>query len=159
MPDDVDRWQNLLQKSAVTDWGLLGRSFKSRGFDALALTPFYAALALRDVQNLSGWRSCARHCEPPCGPRSGSRPSLRMRFRCANRISTFLRSCRDSSLPSVPEECRSPVSPGPLRRRIGWRDKLRDLVGGHPEAVSSTVGRHSFTARLAISGPRSLRQF
>jgi hypothetical protein len=30
----------------------------------------------------------------------------------------------------VCEECRSLVSPGPLRRGIGWRDELRDNVAG-----------------------------
>src|SRR6266567_4345548 len=38
----------------------------------------------------------------PRGPRSRSRPSFRMRFKCANRISIFLRSRRDCSNPSVP---------------------------------------------------------
>jgi hypothetical protein len=33
----------------------------------------------------------------PLGPRRRNRPSLRMRFRCANSISTFLRSRRDCS--------------------------------------------------------------
>jgi hypothetical protein len=43
----------------------------------------------------------------PCGPRSRSRPSFRMRFKCANRISIFLRSCRDRSKPSVPANDRA----------------------------------------------------
>jgi hypothetical protein len=37
----------------------------------------------------------------PRGPRSRSRPSRRMRFRCANRISIFFRSRRDCSKASV----------------------------------------------------------
>src|SRR5271154_7040664 len=36
----------------------------------------------------------------PRGPRSRSRPSFRMRFKCANRISIFLRSRCDCSKPS-----------------------------------------------------------
>src|SRR5260370_11830061 len=44
----------------------------------------------------------------PRGPRSRSRPSFRMRFRCANRISIFLRSRRDVSKPSVPANDRVP---------------------------------------------------
>jgi hypothetical protein len=43
----------------------------------------------------------------PRGPRSRSRPSFRMRFRCANRISIFLRSRRDVSKPSVPASDRA----------------------------------------------------
>src|SRR3954447_8229095 len=81
----------------------------------------------------------------PRGPRSRSRPSLRMRFKCANRISIFLRSHRDRSKPSVPandratsracslgvsKKCRSLVRSGPLCRGIGWRDELRDNVAG-----------------------------
>src|ERR1700726_1984202 len=72
----------------------------------------------------------------PLGPRSRSRPSLRMRLRCANRISIFLRSRRDCSNPSVPANdratSRAKVAPRegaiiPLRlieHRDMWRDAL-----------------------------------
>jgi hypothetical protein len=40
-------------------------------------------------------RSCGEQHLVPCAARSRSRSSLRMRFMCANRISTFLRSLRD----------------------------------------------------------------
>src|SRR5712672_2368561 len=50
------------------------------------------------------------------------------------------------------------VRPGPLGRRIRWRDKLRDHVGSRPQAVSSRVAMYSFMARLVLSGSRSLCQ-
>jgi hypothetical protein len=43
----------------------------------------------------------------PRGPRSRGRQSFRMRFKCANRISIFLRSRRDVSKPSVPASDRA----------------------------------------------------
>ena len=36
----------------------------------------------------------------------------------------------DQIIVGVSEECRPLVSPGPLGRGIGWRDKLRDHVAG-----------------------------
>lgn len=39
----------------------------------------------------------------------------------------------DQIVIGVREECRPLVSPGPLRCRIGWRNKLRDdIAGGAP---------------------------
>src|SRR6202790_4725682 len=64
----------------------------------------------------------------------------------------------DEIVVGVSEECRSLVSPGPLGRRIGWRDKLRDHVGSPPPSRIIEVARYSFTARLAPFGSRSLRQ-
>src|ERR1051325_698062 len=93
----------------------------STGFDP----PTQAALrnsTLRDAQSLSRRRSCDQHREPsqvlsdsgqnklilaPRGPGSRSQPSFRMRFKCANLISIFLRSCRDRSKPSVPANDRA----------------------------------------------------
>src|SRR4029077_18257895 len=62
----------------------------------------------------------------------------------------------DEIVAGVSEECWPLVRSGPLRRRIGWRDELRDNVAGG--ALSSRVARYSFTARLDLAGSRSLRQ-
>jgi hypothetical protein len=58
----------------------------------------------------------------PRGPRSRSRPSFRMRLRCANRISIFLRSRRDSSKASVSASERA------TSRACSWMSRgiLRD---------------------------------
>jgi hypothetical protein len=83
----------------------------------------YATSTLRDAQNLSGWRPGNQRCElsqvlsdggqnkfilgASRAAQSKSTESLRMRFRCANRISIFLRSRRDCSKPSVPANDRA----------------------------------------------------
>ena len=81
----------------------------------------------------------------PHGPRRRSRSSRRMRFRCANSISTFFRSRREVSVGVGPWLCRAPhrgrlrgLSAGPCARacsdssaasvhrrrsRICWRDR------------------------------------
>src|ERR1700722_5458963 len=64
----------------------------------------------------------------------------------------------DEIVVGVSEERWPLVSPGPLRRRIGRRDELRDNVaGGAPRRIVE-VARYSFTARLDLAGSRSLRQ-
>jgi hypothetical protein len=67
------------------------------------------------------WRPKQTHPGLPRGPRNRSRSSLRMRLRCANRISIFFRSRRNCSKPSVPPKeratsrARSRISRGILR--------------------------------------------
>jgi hypothetical protein len=89
---------------------------RSPGFDLPALTlstqlrryavrwtRYGGGRATRDASRRRFWAMAARTNSSwaPRGPRSRSRPSRRMRFKCANRISIFLRSCRDRSKPSV----------------------------------------------------------
>src|SRR5690349_475883 len=57
----------------------------------------------------------------PRGPRRRSRPSLRMRFKCANRISIFLRSRRDC------EAVGAGIRPGHVSGV--FMDGARDLTG------------------------------
>ena len=82
-----------------------------RNFDATQCTkPEREAVvrpALRTVAGSERWRPEQTHPGHPRGPRSRSRPSFRMRFRCANLISIFLRSCRDRSKLSVPANDRA----------------------------------------------------
>ena len=54
----------------------------------------------------------------PFKPRSRSRSSLRMRFMCANRISTFLRSRRDCWNASVLANARTRSRTSSLRSRV-----------------------------------------
>ena len=54
----------------------------------------------------------------PLKPRSRSRSSLRMRFMCANRISTFLRSRRDCWKASVLANARTRSRTSSLRSRV-----------------------------------------
>jgi hypothetical protein len=65
--------------------------------------------ATSDASRRKFWAMAARTNSSwaPCGPRSRSRPSFRMRFKCANRILIFLRSCRDCSKLSVPASDRA----------------------------------------------------
>jgi hypothetical protein len=85
---------------------------RSPGFDLPALTlstqlrryavrwtRYGGGRATRDASRRRFWAMAARTNSSwaPRGPRSRSRPSRRMRFKCANRISIFLRSCRDRS--------------------------------------------------------------
>src|SRR5438132_1741 len=67
----------------------------------------------------------------PWGPRSRSRPSFRMRLRCANRISIFLRSRRDCSKASVSAKDRA------TSRACSWMSRgiLRN----------GTFGQHSLS--------------
>ncbi len=79
----------------------------------------------------------------PRGPRSRSRPSLRMRFKCANRISIFLRSCRDRSKPSVPANDRA------TSRACSWisRGIVRDGSFGQRCGLSGHTSQSSLLAR------------
>src|ERR1700737_3280515 len=79
----------------------------------------------------------------PLGPRSRSRPSPRMRLRCANRISIFLRSRRDCSNPSVPANDRA------TSRACSWisRGILRDGSFGQHCGLSGHTSQSSLLAR------------
>jgi hypothetical protein len=79
----------------------------------------------------------------PCGPRSRSRPSLRMRFRCANRISIFLRLRRDVSKPSVPANDRA------MSRACSCMSRgiLRDGSFGQHCGLSGHTSQSSLLAR------------
>ena len=126
----------LLQKSAAADgpWTI---SLSAVGFDPPALTlstqlPRYAihrapaggGRATSEASRRRFWAIAARTNSSwaPRGPRSRSRPSFRMRLRCANRISIFLRSRRDCSKSSVPTNDRA------TSRACSWisRGILRD---------------------------------
>jgi hypothetical protein len=75
-------------------------------------------LAPRTVEGSERWRPEQTHPGPPRGPRSRSRPSFRMRFKCANRISArrFPSSsrctiaawaiCRSCEAPQIHVRCR-----------------------------------------------------
>jgi hypothetical protein len=108
----VRRVPILLPKSAVIDdvvrpfhlgrRGLVPRPRRSlRNFYAAQDTePERVAVAQPAMRAAGGFWAMAARTNPswaPRGPRSRSRPSLRMRSRCANRISTFLRSRLDCS--------------------------------------------------------------
>ena len=79
----------------------------------------------------------------PRGPRSRSRPSLRMRFKCANRISIFLRSRRDCSKPSVPANDRA------TSRACSWMSRgiLRCGSFGQHCGLSGHTSQSSLLAR------------
>ena len=79
----------------------------------------------------------------PRGPRSRSRPSFRMRFKCANRISIFFRSCRDCSKPSVPANDRA------TSRACSWisRGILRDGSFGQHCGLSGQTSQSGLLAR------------
>ena len=112
--EDVAYWQIVLQKSVVGG-GLArppgcGFSFSSRRGDGrfLSKPAQYAERAgggavTSLARRLRFWAMAAStnsSCAPR-GPRRRSRPSRRMRFRCANLISMRLRSRRDCSKASV----------------------------------------------------------
>ena len=117
-----------MQKSVGLD-GPSTFSSGAAGFDPPALTlstqlPRYAmhrasaggGRATSDASRRRFWAMAARTNSSwaPRGPRSLSRPSLRMRFKCANRISIFLRSRRDCSNASVPAKDRA------MSRAASW---------------------------------------
>src|ERR1700731_3168556 len=85
----------------------------------------------------------------PRGPRSRSRPSFRMRFKCANLISIFLRACRDRSKPSVPANDRG------TSRACSWilRGILRDGSFGQHCGLSGHASQSSLLATEALFGP------
>jgi hypothetical protein len=89
----------------------------------------------------------------PRGPRSRSRPSLRMRFKCANRISIFLRSRRDCSKPSVPANDRE------TSRACSWtpRGILRDGSFGQHRGLSGHTSQPSTEASCPRAPCRSSR--
>src|SRR6195256_6233530 len=76
-------------------------------------------------------------------PRSRSRLSLRMRFRCANRISIFFRSRRDCSKPSVPANDRA------TSRACSWMSRgiLRAGSFGQHCGLSGQPSQSSLLAR------------
>jgi hypothetical protein len=101
----------LLQKSVGCD-GRSTFSFGAAGLDPPPLTPSaqlqrYAmhrasaggGRAASAASRRRFWAIAARSNSSwaPLGPRSLSRPSLRMRFKCANRISIFLRIRQERS--------------------------------------------------------------
>src|SRR4051812_10950196 len=64
----------------------------------------------------------------------------------------------DEIVVGVREECRPLVSAGPLRCRIGWRDKFRDdIAGGSPrrivEGCQILLHRAARPGRIAIPAP------
>ena len=87
----------------------------------------------------------------PRGPRSRSRPSFRMRFRCANRISIFLRSRRDVSKPSVPASDRA------TSRAFSCMSRgiLRDGSFGQHCGLSGHTSQSSLLARYKSVFPRA----
>src|SRR3954453_6058294 len=66
-----------------------------------------------------------------------------MRFKCANRISIFLRSCRDCSKPSVPANDRA------TSRACSWTSRgiLRDGSFGQHCGLSGHISQSSLLAR------------
>src|ERR1700726_3871001 len=57
---------------------------------------FGIGINLLDLRRVCGVAARRNSSRAPFGPRSRSRSSLRMRLRCANSISIFLRSRRDA---------------------------------------------------------------
>src|SRR6476660_1780665 len=156
-PEDVSSWQILLQKSeSVND--LYSISLRAFGVYLPTLTlstqlPRYAmhmapaggGRATSDASRRRFWAIAARTNSSwaPRGPRSRSRPSLRMRFKCANRISIFLRSRRDCSKLSVPANDRA------TSRACSWisRGILRDGSFGQHCGLSGHTSQSSLLAR------------
>jgi hypothetical protein len=87
----------------------------------------------------------------PRGPRSRSRPSFRMRFRCANRISIFLRSRRDCSKASVSASERA------TSLACSWMSRgiLRDGSFGQHCGLSGHTSQSSLLARYRSSCPHA----
>ena len=79
----------------------------------------------------------------PRGPRSRSRPSFRIRFKCANLISIFLRSRRDFSKSSVSANDRA------TSRACSWMSRgiLRDGSFGQHCGLSGHTSQSSLLAR------------
>ena len=131
---------------------------KPTGFDRPPLTlstqlPRYAihsaaaggGRATSDASRRRFWAIAARTNSSwaPRGPRSRSRPSLRIRFKCANRISIVLRSRRDVSKPSVPASDRA------TSRACSWMSRgiLRDGSLGQHCGLSGHPSQSSLLAR------------
>jgi hypothetical protein len=93
--------------------------------------------ATSDASRRRFWAMAARTNSSwaPRGPRSRSRPSFRIRFKCANRISIFLRSRRDFSKSSVPANDRA------TSRACSWMSRgiLRD---GSLDSTAVWAGIH-----------------
>ena len=98
--------------------------------------------------------SCA-----PQGPRSLSRLSLKMRFKCANSISTRLRSRRDCSNALVPASARatsrasSLISRGIMR--AGVFGQHLDLRGHGPQSRVLAIYRNLCSARMRRSSSKA----
>jgi hypothetical protein len=90
----------------------------------------------------------------PRGPRSRSRPSFRMRFKCANRISIFLRSRRDFSKSSVPANDRA------TSRAFSWMSRgiLHDGSFGQHWGLSGHTWQSSLLARYRSVFLRSVER-
>jgi len=133
-------------------------SLRTTGFDPPALTlsthlERYAmhraraggGRATSDASRRRFWAMAARTNSSwaPRGPRSRSRPSFRIRFKCANRISIFLRSRRDFSKPSVPASDRA------TSRACSWMSRgiLRDGSFGQHCGLSGHTSQSSLLAR------------
>ena len=101
--------------------------------------------ATSDASRRRFWAMAARTNSSwtPRGPRSRSRPSFRMRFKCANRISIFLRSRRDCSKPSVLASERA------TSRACSWMSRgiLRDGSFGQHCGLSGHTSQSSLLAR------------
>ena len=82
-----------------------------------------------------------------CTPRSRSRPSLRMRFRWANRIAILLRSCCDRSKPSVPANDRA------TSHACSWMSRgiLRDGSFGQHRGLRGHISQSSLTCAIQKS--------
>jgi hypothetical protein len=150
-------WQILLQKSAPAD-GRSANSFRSDGFDppiptlstqllryAMHRASAGGGRATSDASRRRFWAMAARTNASwaPRGPRSRSRPSFRMRFKCANRISIFLLSRRDCSKPSVLASERA------TSRACSWMSRgiLRDGSFGLHCGLSGHTSQSSLLAR------------
>src|ERR1700733_12960136 len=152
----------LLRADFVAEVGCLGWiavSLRSRtGFDLPALrlstqlrhyavhrTGYGGGRGNREGGRLKFWAMAARTnlFWAPRGPRSRSRPSLRMRFKCANRISIFLRSRCDCSKPSVPANDRA------MSRACSWMSRgiLRAGSFGQHCGLSGHTSQSSLLAR------------
>jgi hypothetical protein len=86
----------------------------------------------------------------PHGPRNRSRPSLRIRLRCANRISIFLRSRRDCSKPSVPTKDRATS-----RARCRLRAFSPIIIANHARRMQKDQLRAAHTIPPSYSGRRA----
>ena len=91
-------WRILLKNSTLTDAGRPPRSDEV-GFCGsrlqIAVAGCGIGISLASFRRFWAMAAKVNSSRAPQGPRSRNRPSRRMRLRCANSISTFLRSRRD----------------------------------------------------------------
>src|SRR4029078_11648090 len=98
--------------------------------------------------------SCA-----PNGPRSRSRPSLKMRLRWANSISTRLRWRRDCSKSAVLANARA-TSRAPSWRSRGYISHRRAGATAHLEGTGIAIGFGGAVAKCiaVVHGSRRMQQ-